>query len=59
MGIDLLMTALAEERWLHIARCLIVVRVPHTILSNEYDLGHFREMGHGWLINHRADEGIN
>ena len=24
-GIDLLMTALAEERWLHIARRLIVV----------------------------------
>ena len=32
-GIDLLMTALAEERWLHIARGLIVVRVGSRIFS--------------------------
>jgi hypothetical protein len=30
-GIDLLMTALAEERWLHIARPLIVVLVEPKI----------------------------
>jgi hypothetical protein len=30
-GIDLLMTALAEERWLHIARRLIVVRIEPKI----------------------------
>ena len=32
-GIDLLMTALAEERWFHIAQRLIVVGVEPRIFS--------------------------
>jgi hypothetical protein len=33
-GIDLLMTALSEERWLHIVQRLLVVRIKPRILYN-------------------------
>ena len=49
-GMDFLMTALAEERGLHIARRLIVARTEPRISSNEYILGNVGGKRHGWLI---------